>query len=131
MKRKVLLVMAAVGVATPAFADCDKLSIVDAKALTQEQLKGRICRDMAKRNVYVDLANSFLTHTDMFITYKGINLVDRRNAQFYFGWLGELKQAGVCDEAVKSNTETYTESYGASPGCEAPHMAQRLDLAPY
>jgi len=115
--------------ASGAWAECDKLSIVDAKALSQEQLKTRICRDMTKRNFYVDSANSFLTHTDMVVTFNGFKFVNRSDAAFYYAWLAELKRANTCHEAVKSNTETYSDLYeSATPGCEAPRVAERLEL---
>lgn len=111
-----------------AHAECDKLSVVDAKALTQEQLKGRICRDMSRRNFYVDSANSFLTHGDMVQTLDG-GMKVTPHAQFYRAWLAELKRAETCTEAVKSNTETYNDLYAnAPPGCEEPRVAERLEF---
>lgn len=110
-----------------AHAECDKLSIVDAKALTQEQLKGRICRDMSRRNFYVDSANDFLKHDDMVQTIGG-GLKITPHAGYYGAWLAQLKQGAACSAAVQSNTETYSDLYADAPGCEAPHAAQRLEF---
>lgn len=115
--------------AAGAEAECDKLSVVDAKALTQEQLRGRICRDMTARNAKVDSANSFI---DSQYVYKinGLNFVSRNNASFYYAWLSEVKRGAECSAAYQSNAETYKDLYSADPGCEEPHRAERIELGP-